>query len=197
MNEMNERQIGWRIKTWDRSLGRGEVTSLAGDLPFDGSAALVSDFVIGEPVEIELRREGEAYRVARLWPDDPRFRPPSPPPAHAPALDAEIAKAASAVLAQAPGCLDYRVASAGSDLIIEGDDDGFAYGRQVELTFSAVGYLELPAAWDGKSLRLADSAERDYLAGRHELTARTIAVRIVDSARRIYFVTCEQLACSP
>jgi hypothetical protein len=42
-----------------------------GDLPFDGAAALVDDFRVGESVEVELERRGDGLHVKRIWPDDP------------------------------------------------------------------------------------------------------------------------------
>jgi hypothetical protein len=60
----------------------------------------------------------------------------------------------------------------------------------VELRFEGVGYLEVPSAWSGKSFRLANETERAYLGSRTQLDADTIAVRIVDDERRIFFVTC-------
>ena len=45
-------------------------------------------------------------------------------------------------------------------------------------------------AWDGKSFALASETERRYLAGRSEVLGTTAAVKIVDDARRIFFVTC-------
>ncbi len=64
--------MGWRIKSWSRELGRGEIESDAGVLPFDGHVAEVGDFHIGEPVEIVLERG----RVTRIWP--PAFQPVLP-----------------------------------------------------------------------------------------------------------------------
>jgi hypothetical protein len=187
---------GWRIKSWDRSLGRGLVTSeQAGDLSFDGHVALVDDFVVGEPVELELRRDNGKYVVVRLWPDDPRFVPSVQSSQHAPALKDNIERDAAGLVSKTDGLFDFRISLHGDDLLIEGDDDAFAYGPLLVLTLRDVGYIELPRMWSGKSIRLADTVERDHLATRHELTDRTIALRVVDSSRRIYFVTCEGISC--
>jgi GNAT superfamily N-acetyltransferase len=184
---------GWFVKSWDRARASGVITSdELGDLTFDGSVALVDDFVAGEPVEIELDRlGGGGYRVRRIWPDDPRFVAPAQARSAAPPLRPELAAAAGAALAHADGSLDYRIVGRGADVLVQGDDDQFADNRpQVELRLRGVDYLELPARWDGKSMRLADEDERAYLATRGPVTAETIALRIVDGDRHIFFVTC-------
>ena len=163
-----------------------------GDLPFDGSVALVDDFSVGEAVEINVTRDGETYRITKIWPDDPRFRPPQPTGARAPDLDAELERRIGALLRDLPVSIDYRVARwVGGDLFIESDDSSFSYGARIEITLRGASYVELPAAWDGRAHRLATREERDYLASRHDLSSSSIAIRFVDDERRVFFVVCE------
>lgn len=86
----------------------------------------------------------------------------------------------------------YRVQRWDCDLVVGADDDEFAYGPSVQLVFRDTSYVELPAAWDGKSFRLADARERAYVAGKSEVTSATDVIRIVDD-QRIYFVACTHL----
>jgi hypothetical protein len=182
---------GWTIKSWDRERARGVIWSdQLGDLAFDGAAALVDDFRLGEPVEIELEQRATGVHVKRIWPDDPRFVPPDNIPRSAPALDRAVAARVATALMQVPDCPDFRVVSLDSDLVVQGDDDAFAYGYLVQIRFRDVDYLELPMGWDGKAFALASETERRYLAGRSEMLRTTAAVRVVDAARRIFFVTC-------
>jgi len=188
----------WTVKSWDRERARGVIVShQLGDLVFDGAASLVADFKIGEAVEVELEARAEGFHVKRIWPDDPRFVPRGELVPSAPPLRADLATRTATALAKAPAALDYRVASLDDDLLVRGDDDAFAYGHRVEIRFRGVEYVELPAAWDGKTLTLADDVERRYLAGRTEISETTVAVRIVDAARRIYFVTCDAVETVP
>jgi hypothetical protein len=182
---------GWTIKSWDRERARGVIVSdQLGDLAFDGAAALVDDFRRGELVEIELEQRATGLHVKRIWPDDPRFVPPDNIPPSAPALDRAVASRIAAALAQIPDCLDFRVVSLERDLVVQGDDDAFAYGHRVQIRFRDVEYLDLPMGWDGKAFALASEIERRYLAGRSEMLGTTAAVKVVDAARRIFFVTC-------
>jgi hypothetical protein len=186
--------MGWTIKSWDRERARGVITSgQLGTLEFDGAVALVDDFRPGEDVEVELEKRAAGFHVKRIWPDDPRFVPPSDLPRSAPILDAALAARVAAALAAAPAALDFRVASLDRDLLVQGDDDAFAYGCRVEVRFRAVEYIELPMKWDGKTFALANQLERRYLAVRSEMSATTAAVRIVDAARHIFFVTCAEV----
>jgi hypothetical protein len=185
---------GWKIKSWDRESARGVIVSpQVGDLAFDGAAALVDDFRLGEPVEIELEQRATGFHVKRIWPDDPRFVPPRDLPQSAPALKRAVASRVAAALARIPDSFQFRVMSLESDLIVQGDDDAFAYGHQVEIRFRDVDYVELPMGWDGKTFALANETERRYLAGRSEMLGTTAAVRIVDAARQIFFVTCDEV----
>jgi hypothetical protein len=59
---------GWKVKSWDRALGRGSVVSAIGTLDFDASIALVDDFVIGEEVDVALRPSSDSFRVTRIVP---------------------------------------------------------------------------------------------------------------------------------
>jgi hypothetical protein len=190
----NEMAIGWTIKSWDRERARGVIVSHElGDLSFDGSAALVDDFRSGERVEVELEQRLNGFYVKRIWPDDPRFVPPHVLPQDAPALEQTVASRVAATLVRIPESLDVRVVRLESDLIVQGDDDAFAYGYQVEIRFRSVGYIELPMGWEGKAFTLAHETERRYLAGRSELLSTTAAVRIVDVNRQIFFVTCNDV----
>ncbi len=185
---------GWTIKSWDRERARGVIASRQlGELAFDGAAALVDDFRVGEPVEIELEQRAAGLHVKRIWPDDPRFVPRSDLPPSAPALDPGLASRVATALARVPGDLDFRVIRLDGDLLVQGDDDAFAYGCLVEIRFHAVEYVELPIGWDGKALALANETERRYLAGRSEMSEMTAAIRIVDAARQIFFVTCSEV----
>ena len=201
-NVMGDDDTGWRVKAWDRALARGVVTSKqVGDLPFDGSVALVDDFSVGEAVEINVTRDGETYRVTKVWPHDPRFHPPQPTEIRAPHIDAEIERRIGALLRDLPVSIDYRVArwggdDLGDDLVIEGDNSSFSYGAQIEVTLRGASYVELPSAWDGRAHRLANAEERDYLAGRHDLSSQSVAIRFVDDERRVFFVVCEDLTWS-
>jgi hypothetical protein len=182
---------GWTIKSWDRERARGVIASRQiGDVAFDGAAALVDDFRVGERVEVELERRGDSFRVKRIWPDDPRFAPRGDLPAIAPALAPSLASRLAGVLARVPADLGFRVVRLEDDLVVQGDDDGFAFGCLVEIRFRDVEYVELPMGWDGKAFGLANDMERRYLASRSELLAMTAAIRIVDTDRHIFFVTC-------
>jgi hypothetical protein len=181
----------WTIKSWSREQGRGVVTCpQIGDLPFDGSAAMVSDFRLGERVEVKLEGPAGSLHVSTVWPDNPRFAPRDVLPQSTPALAPDIASRAANALATIPTSFDFRVISLDGDLLIRGDDDAFAYGHLVEVRFRAVEYVELPMGWDGKSFSLANEIERAYLSCRTEISSSTIAVRIVDAARQIFFVAC-------
>lgn len=155
---MGDEYTEWRVKAWNRALARGVVTSKqVGDLPFDGSIALVDDFSVSEVVEVNVARDGETYRVTKVWPDDPRFRPSQPTSARAPDLDTEIERRIGALLRELPVSIDYRVArwGGGGDLVVEGDDSLFSYGAQVEVTLRGASYVELPSVWDGLRQNLA------------------------------------------
>jgi hypothetical protein len=189
---------GWTVQSWDREHARGVIVShQLGELVFDGAASLVTDFRIGEAVEVELESRAEGFHVKRIWPDDPRFVPRGDLLPSAPPLRADIAERTATALAKAPAALDFRVASLGGDLLVRGDDDAFAYGHRAEIRFRGVEYIELPTRWGGKTLTLADDTERRYLAGRTDISETTVAVRIVDAARRIYFLTCEAVETMP
>jgi len=185
---------GWKIKSWDRERARGVIVSdQLGDLAFDGAGALVADFRPGEAVEIELEQRATGYHVKRIWPDNPRFVPPRDLPQSAPVLERAVARRVATAIARIPDSLEFRVVSLEGDLIVQGDDDAFAYGHQVEIRFRSVDYVELPMGWDGKAFALANETERRYLAGRSEMSGTTVAVRIVDKARQIFFVTCDEV----
>jgi hypothetical protein len=177
------------------------VSHQAGDLAFDGAAALVDDFRRGEAVEIELEQRATGLHVKRIWPDDPRFVPPRFVPPHdipqsAPALERAVARRAATALARIPDSFEFRFVSLEGDLIVRGDDDAFADGHRVEIRFRSVDYVELPMGWTGKAFALANETERRYLAGRSEMSGTTVAVRIVDAARQIFFVTCDEVEIS-
>jgi len=185
---------GWIIKSWDRERARGVIVSRqVGELAFDGAAALVDDFRVGERVEVTLERRGDGFDVKRIWPDDPRFVPRGEVPSTAPALARAVAWRVAGVLAGVPADLEFRVVTLDGDLIVQGDDDAFAYGFQVEIRFRGVEYLELPMGWGGKTFGLANEMERRYLASRCEMSETTVAIRIVDDARQIFFVACDDV----
>jgi hypothetical protein len=182
---------GWTIKEWNRSLGRGVITSRQlGDVAFDGGAATVSDFVTGELVHIVLNRIGNEYRVSSIWPDDPRFIPKSSSDLDPPPLQSGMLERLEANLSRMPVALDYRLSKLVTDLVVDGDHDNFCYGAELELRFHGVQCIELPMSWGGKSFRLANAIERSYLASRCELTNTTVAMRIVDIENRIFFAVC-------
>jgi hypothetical protein len=184
----------WRIKSWSREQGRGVITCpQVGDLPFDGSAATVDDFRLGERVEVKLEGRAGSFHVSAIWPDDPRFAPREDLPPSAPALAPDIASRAARALAAIPVACDFRVISLDGDLVVRGDDDAFAYGHIVEVRFRSVDYVELPMGWDGKSFGLANEIERAYVSSRTEMSSNTVVVRIVDAARQIFFVACEDV----
>src|SRR6476661_540388 len=125
---------GWTIKSWERERARGVIASRqVGDLAFDGAAALVDDFRVGEAVEVELERRADGLHVKRIWPDDPRFVPRSDLPATAPELARALASRIASVLARVPADLGFRVVRLDCDLVVQGDDDAFAYGFLVEI----------------------------------------------------------------
>lgn len=186
--------MGWVIESWDRELGVGTISSpRATSLRFDAAAALVDDFRVGELVEVELAREADAYAVVRVWPDDPRFVPRGEVDSNVPGLDPALENDARAMLDTLPQSMDFRWVGRDADLVLQGDDDGFFSGATFELLCKDVVYVECPARWDGKSIRLANDTERAYLATRCEMTAKALALRIVDDERRIYFVVCGAL----
>ena len=181
----------WTIKRWNRELARGVITCpQLGDVLFDGSVAMVADFRLGEVVEVKLDGQAPNLQVSRIWPDDPRFAPRENVPSSAPSLAPEVVSRVASALALIPDLLDFRVISLEGDLVVRGDDNCFAYGHLVEVRFRSVEYVELPMGWDGKSFGLANDVERSYLASRSEVSPSTVAVRIVDAARQIFFVTC-------
>lgn len=186
--------MSWTIKSWERPLARGVITSPQyGDLPFDGAAAMVDDFVVGEPVEISLTPHLDGHRVVKIWPDDPRFAPRDPQAPHAPPLRDDTASRLARLFSALPVLLDYRITVLAEDLVVEADDDTFSYGPTYELRFLDPTYLEMPRIWSGKSFRLADDRERADLNVRCEITADSVAVRIVDDARNVFFVVCSDV----
>lgn len=191
----------WRMTAWDRERGRGTIADRAGDtLDFDASVALVDDLVVGEGVHVELARSGESFRVVKLWPDDPRVTQPGRRTA-VPALDPAVEARVAGVLARMPLVGDYRLRSLdeqlGEQLIVEGDDANFEYGRELELVFDGVDYLELSCRWSGKSIRLANADERAYLGSRITMSNESIGIKIVDSSDHVYFVVCRDVCVRP
>ena len=154
---------GWKIKSWNRERARG---------------VIVSD-QLGD-----LAFDGAAALV-----DD--FRPGEP--VEIELEQRAVASRVATALARIPDSFEFRVVSLDGDLIVHGDDDAFAYGHRVEIRFRSVDYLELPMGWGGKTFALANETERRYLARRSEMSGTTVAVRIVDDARQIFFVTCDDV----
>ncbi len=185
----------WKIVEWSRERARGVIASGIGRLPFDASVADVDDFVVGEAVGVKLARAGYSFRVLRLWPDVPRFKA-----AHVnagiPALSDEAARSANPALA----ALDL----AGRTAYVEKLDEQAltmtvnrisAYDRDTVATFVQPSYVELQIqdGIDIRFIRLADAQESAYLATRTELSARHIAITIIDETRRFGFVVCHAI----
>lgn len=184
----------WTIAEWDRSRGVGVISSPdLGDLAFEAAVATVDDFMVGEAVEVALEPMDGSYRVSAIWPDDPRLAPSAMAVREPPALRPDIAVRIGGVVDALPLLVDYRAILDGGDIVLEGDDDQFAYGPSQQIRLVAVEYVELPMSWDGKSMRLASATERRYLGMRVELTPDSVALRIVDAARNIFFVVCRDI----
>jgi hypothetical protein len=181
----------WRIVEWSPSLGRGAIESpQLGRLAFDGHYGNVHDFRVGETVHVQLERAGEGYRVTRIAPEDGRFRATVPVAQPAPPLEPALHEPVAAALAALPLCEDYRVRSHDlASLVIEGSNYGFQHGAMQEIVVREPSYVELPARFSIDAVRLSGQHERDYLTTRiDDLTARDIAVTIVASPGRFYFV---------
>jgi hypothetical protein len=180
----------WRIASWSRALGRGTIESEHyRDVPFDGACADVDDFRVGELVIVETESVAGALRVARVSPDEPRFRAPRDSQ-RAPSLAEDLRARAEETLTQCRGCIDYRIGSLSEDaLVIEGDDAAFEYGHERELTIQAPSYLELSLRFDLKHMRLSTDEERAYLhSHKATLSEREIAITVIDEEGRFYFV---------
>jgi hypothetical protein len=173
----------WRIAKWSREHGRGTIESEHfKDVAFDAHCAEVDDFKEGEPVHVEVENIGGTMRVKHVWPDDPRFKLDRNTPS-APPLDAVVRSVTEKVLSRRQDCCDYRVASLTEEtLVIEGDEDSFAYGAQDELIVHGLIYIDLPMSLedtDMKNLRVSTDEERAYLhANKTELGPKDIALTI-------------------
>lgn len=185
----------WRIAAWSRAEARGEIESALGRLPFDASVADVDDFDVGEAVEVRLAPAGDSWRVLRLWPDVPRFRPPERSAA-GPPLDADLAKGVDAFLAALPQG-DHRFEPSTTEALVRLTvlDRGDAYATPSELRGEAAAYAELPLedGIDVRFVRRTTDAERAYLATRTTLDATMITIAFVDHDRRFYFLACRRL----
>lgn len=175
----------WRVTAWNRSLGRGSITSATGEVhDFDAGVATVGDFELGEEVDVEI---GVSMRGG------PKVAMVSPR-THAPAAVEESSPSgALGPFEGVPVCLDYRVVGFdGVTLRIAGDHNGFAYGYDQEIIFKGVDYVELPSIWASGSFRLASAHEREHLATRaFEMHRGMMAIAILDEDGRAYFVVCE------
>jgi hypothetical protein len=184
----------WRILEWSRELGRGAIGSTHfARVEFDGGCADVDDFVIGEPVHVELEGTEGPMRVRRVWPDLPRFRGRQGTLA-APRLDEALRLETEAVLTTANGWADARAQFAPDRIRIELDDDSFAYGPTAALDLLEPSYIEMVAVLAPRFIRLAEPAARDYLGTRVELGALDIAVTFIDDTDRFYFVVARRLS---
>jgi hypothetical protein len=105
---MIARMSEWRVLEWSKERGRGAIHSPHfRRVEFDASICDVDDLVVGELVHIQSTGTGSSLRVARLWPDLPRFRE-GPGAPGAPDLDEEVRADAEAALAAASGVLPCR-----------------------------------------------------------------------------------------
>lgn len=180
----------WRILEWSRALGRGAIAGAHYPrVEFDASRADVDDFVIGEVVHVEVEGDGPGLRVRRVWPDLPRFRA-----SHAtseivvPPLDASLAAQAEAAVAAANGWTDIRVALGENVVRFEVGDDISLDGVSGALELSTPSYIELSTEIEPRNMQLAGPEMRRYLATRVDLGAHDIAVAIIDTADRFFFV---------
>jgi hypothetical protein len=77
---------------------------------------------------------------------------------------------------------------------IEVDDDNFAYGASGALDLIDPTYVEVLTAPEVRFIRLAGPEMRSYLATRVVVSARDIAVAIIDEADRFFFVVARRVA---
>ena len=188
--------MAWWIKEWSRELGRGRIEGTRSDgLDFDASVALVDDFRIGEEVRVELERRGDGWRVTRIEPDDPRFQAREPVAAGAPALDEALQRVVQATLDRVQLQETYRPSSLAEGRLVLHGEEGYVYPPPGdEIVFAGLRYAEVADPIQIKSLRLARPSERDYLATRVDgFSSEDIAVTLVDTDRRFYFVVCESV----
>lgn len=183
----------WRIGRWSRELGRGEIVPDQGaPLEFDASVATVDDFQAGEEVYVELEGSGAGWRVVRVWPDDPRFEPPSfrLPGKSASPLKPSLAARMSEELSRLALREELAVVSFTSRALVLEGSDGYLYSPPSDtLMFLDVAYAEIEPCMELKSLRLSNDGERDYLASRlGSLSDEQVAVTLIDQADRFRFI---------
>jgi hypothetical protein len=184
----------WRIVEWSRELGRGAIGSRHfARVEFDAARADVDDFALGEEVHVELEGTTPPVRVRRVWPDLPRFRAP-PGTAEAPPLDQSLRADAETALRPANGWADARVVFMPGCVRVELDDDAFCYGPSAILDAHEPAYVELPAEFEARFVRLADDKARAYLKTRIELSSQDIAVAFIDDDGRFYFVVASRFS---
>ena len=186
--------MSWRISKWSKELGRGQIVgTLADPLDFDASIAHVDDFRIGEEVHVELEREGDTWRVTKIWPDDPRFVPGVPVKEGTPELDGALEQSVQKILDRISFQETYSASTLEAGTLVLRGEEGYAYAPPSdEIILTGVRYLELVNPLNVHSLRLARAAERNYLASRIEdFSSSDVALTLVDERRQFYFVVCE------
>lgn len=186
--------MSWRISKWSKELGRGQIVgTMADPLDFDASIAYVDDFRIGEEVHVELDREGDTWRVTKIWPDDPRFVPRVEVKEGTPELDGALEQSVQEILDRISLQETYRASSLEAGTLVLRGEEGYAYAPSSdEIILTGVRYLELVNPLNVHSVRLARDEERNYLASRVEdFSSRDVALTLVDERRQFYFVVCE------
>jgi hypothetical protein len=184
----------WRVLSWSRELGRGAITSPHFPrLEFDAAVADVDEFTVGEVVHVELDTSAAPPRVLRVWPDLPRFLARTGAP-DVPALDDGLRLDAEGAIQLANGWPHAHLVFAADHVRVELDDDAFAYGASAALDAFHPTYLELPATFEPRFIRLAEPAARAHLATRVDISSRDIAVAFIDDERRFYFIVANRIA---
>jgi hypothetical protein len=130
--------VGWRIVAWSREQGRGRIESDVGVLDFDGHVAMVSDFVVGEEVEVSLEPRGDSYVVRRIWPASPP--PPLPAPDEVPESWRPVIDELSRALSGSDRAVELAAFDQGALRLVVHDQRSV----RVELVLAEVEYLQLP-----------------------------------------------------
>lgn len=155
----------WKIVTWSRAEGRGELESdHHGRLGFDAGVADVDDFIVGEDVWAEIDTGVHPPRVTRVWPEDARYRGPNAPSRAAAALAPNLSEAIEQALGRTPAPASTwmkieSIAEGAAVFVLASDWDTIdAILRVEELV-----YLAVPATTLFYKLRLATDTERNHV----------------------------------
>jgi len=184
-----EPRHGWYVVEWSKERGRGSVESQVGRVEFDGAIAEVDDFVVGEPVQVELERAGDGYRVRRIWPSNLRLPGKDVDTSSTPALEKQLEEAILAEMAGKGTCFQYQVKSlVEQTLVLEGDDNRFEDDPSDVIEITGVGYVALPVFFDCQFFRLATAAERNHVGRLTEITAQSVVFTFVEDEKHFHFV---------